>query len=1181
MRQFLTFVLSILLSIAAFAQTSTVAVEEASKADVAKEAKKILKKYGTYEFAVNTMDRDEWLVFSQWEGYDEDRVIQIIQERKAEYQAVREQRKQARMAAASECDCWVEPDDTYTQVTTNDWVESGGAGPDVDSFLGPIALNGWSFNLYGELFNSFYINSKGTVSFGNGYIDWTPEEFPDATYDQIAGYWADFDFRATGELWYKVTPEAVFVNFIDVGYFNNHADKRNTFQIVFTPEDSEYLADENNVQLCYLEMQWAHGDVGGSGGCCGPNPGNVGADRASSTGANIQYGRFNSLDFEYNGPYGDDDANQDGVYWLNNKQFNFSTVGFQQNNVPPLSTADFGCDTITLCQNDTLELDLQFLAPETDQTVTIDFSVDGFEDGLYVTNIIENSSATFLGGYVGGPDNLGLNTITITATDDGVPAASTSVDIVVEVIDVELPVLTVEGEPSICAGASTLFTASPGFDSYIWSTGCSGPTCEISQGGQVLVEASIEEGCSAQEIITVEQTPFILPPINIDPNPICSDGTATVTVLEDYVDYEWEADYNGGGGEILENNGQSIVAETGTYRLEVEQENGCFGQRIFIIDSFDAFIPEDTWSGAYCDGLEPVVFDGGFSSPDEGAFNIWLESSNPEGWGGSFINVYIDGELSNTLTLTTTFAIESVPIEAGETITVEYISSGSGDEFNDLQFFNCSSQNSVDPEPPFTNGEIVFDAPAGCSADPAFGSWSIISGPAGATFSNLDQFDTEFTPGDYGLYEICFTEETCEIEYCYTLEYTEAPAIALNESDVLLCGDESVTVTATVEDIGGTATIDWPTPGEDDVLSNSYSFSEPTEINDEVVITNGCGSASAPLEITAQFEPQAPVIEDEILCDGGTVTLDPIDNDTDDLIYTWTFDGAVLGEDGDELEASETGTYCINISNECFPEGVEDCAQLSIAGNINPFGDAWADCDGDGVAIVEAAVPGNGWTIIWPDGSEGTTYETSTQGEVCAEITDPGNCATETYCTNVFIGEAPVVNPSPNELITLCPEIENTFSLGATDGIAYTWSINCAGETIVLDGDDDLNLASSQLSQDCWGQVLTLNADVANPCGSASASFEVTIDPCAITIPNIFTPDGNPPNESFSIEGLDVYSDVQLYVYNRWGNLVYESQDYQNGDWKGEDAADGTYWYVLLLPNGIEEKGSVTISRLQ
>ena len=120
---------------------------------------------------------------------------------------------------------------------------------------------------------------------------------------------------------------------------------------------------------------------------------------------------------------------------------------------------------------------------------------------------------------------------------------------------------------------------------------------------------------------------------------------------------------------------------------------------------------------------------------------------------------------------------------------------------------------------------------------------------------------------------------------------------------------------------------------------------------------------------------------------------------------------------------------------------------------------------------------------------------------------------------------------------------------------------------------------SSQLSQDCWGQTLSLNGTATNPCGSASASFEVIIDPCEITIPNVFTPNGDADNVTFSIEGLDVYKDVQLSIFNRWGNLIYESADYQSGDWRGQDQADGTYWYVLVLPNGRDYNGTVTLLR--
>jgi gliding motility-associated-like protein len=82
-------------------------------------------------------------------------------------------------------------------------------------------------------------------------------------------------------------------------------------------------------------------------------------------------------------------------------------------------------------------------------------------------------------------------------------------------------------------------------------------------------------------------------------------------------------------------------------------------------------------------------------------------------------------------------------------------------------------------------------------------------------------------------------------------------------------------------------------------------------------------------------------------------------------------------------------------------------------------------------------------------------------------------------------------------------------------------------------------------------------------------------------IPNVFTPyTGDDDNIAFEIEGLENYDDVLLRVFDRWGNLVYEDFDYSNDDmWYGAGSADGTYWFTLLLPNGIEHKGTVTIFR--
>jgi gliding motility-associated-like protein len=68
-----------------------------------------------------------------------------------------------------------------------------------------------------------------------------------------------------------------------------------------------------------------------------------------------------------------------------------------------------------------------------------------------------------------------------------------------------------------------------------------------------------------------------------------------------------------------------------------------------------------------------------------------------------------------------------------------------------------------------------------------------------------------------------------------------------------------------------------------------------------------------------------------------------------------------------------------------------------------------------------------------------------------------------------------------------------------------------------------------------------------------------------------FSPNGDLTNETFKITGLNDYPDHHLYVYNRWGSLVYEATNYQS-DWEGtykdKKLPDGTYFYLLDKGNG-------------
>lgn len=67
-----------------------------------------------------------------------------------------------------------------------------------------------------------------------------------------------------------------------------------------------------------------------------------------------------------------------------------------------------------------------------------------------------------------------------------------------------------------------------------------------------------------------------------------------------------------------------------------------------------------------------------------------------------------------------------------------------------------------------------------------------------------------------------------------------------------------------------------------------------------------------------------------------------------------------------------------------------------------------------------------------------------------------------------------------------------------------------------------------------------------------------------ITIPNVFTPNGDGVNDNFVIPGLENYKANQLSVMNRWGATVYDKKGYKN-EWNGEGLNEGTYFYLLKV----------------
>ena len=74
-------------------------------------------------------------------------------------------------------------------------------------------------------------------------------------------------------------------------------------------------------------------------------------------------------------------------------------------------------------------------------------------------------------------------------------------------------------------------------------------------------------------------------------------------------------------------------------------------------------------------------------------------------------------------------------------------------------------------------------------------------------------------------------------------------------------------------------------------------------------------------------------------------------------------------------------------------------------------------------------------------------------------------------------------------------------------------------------------------------------------------------------------------NDFWVVPGIEAFPKSELFIYNRWGDLVYESIPYENkwqgesnkGTARGKKMGDGTYYYVLKTNDGDPLKGTIEL----
>ncbi|MCX6297396.1 MAG: gliding motility-associated C-terminal domain-containing protein [Bacteroidetes bacterium] len=366
----------------------------------------------------------------------------------------------------------------------------------------------------------------------------------------------------------------------------------------------------------------------------------------------------------------------------------------------------------------------------------------------------------------------------------------------------------------------------------------------------------------------------------------------------------------------------------------------------------------------------------------------------------------------------------------------------------------------------------------------------------------------------------------------FTYLWTGPGSYSSNSEDIsgLIIGTYSLTVT----DTNGC------------VLDTSYSLTEPIVLSSGITTTP---STCAAMNGTANLSIA-----------GGT------------LPYSTLWSNGTSLED---LYGITGGTYTVVIidANGCTLNDTATIGQISLMAINSTVNNVLCFGNTDGSIQLEVTNGTQPFTYSWSNGETTSNLTNISAGTYIVTVGDAFGCSvidtfTVTQSTQLILAfNSNLYYGGFN--ISSYQGTDGNIDLSVSGGFSpysFIWSNNSNTE-------DQLNLPAG-----VYSVVVTDSA------GCSSIGNITLTEPSFLELPTGFSPNGDGKNDLFVIHGIEVFSNNELEIFNRWGNSVNHFTGYNN-TWDGRSNSGellpaGTY-FVILQINGSEKvfKGYVDLRR--
>ncbi len=441
-------------------------------------------------------------------------------------------------------------------------------------------------------------------------------------------------------------------------------------------------------------------------------------------------------------------------------------------------------------------------------------------------------------------------------------------------------------------------------------------------------------------------------------------------------------------------------------------------------------------------------------------------------------------------------------------------------------------------------------------------------------------------PGTYTITLTITSSLTCNgadsVQHSITI--TEPDSLTLD--DIVVCGPPNNVLTMPSDQ----GFFSWA-PNENLSDPEEYStFYNGTESQDFVITQNnfGCITTYYLHVDVLQFEN---LTTDTVLCEPAEITLTANYSPADALIVwsdsnNWGFNTQLNDDSTDvdiTVQAINSDIYYVQIvSGSC---SIEQPVYIELADDQTTLQPDFTVCADEQITIAvenpsplfdyswspeEPILAGQNTSTILADISANTLF-------TVVATSDEGCTASDSVLVSISSLNTASITASANP--TIIASGENALLNVQPGGYSYSWTPS-----------ETLNNASIQNPLASPTQTTVYTVTVSDSQCSAVDTVEVRVlnfvcGPPSIFVPNTFTPNADGKNEKLYVRSLNL-SKVHLAIYNRWGQVVFETFN-QNEGWDGTfkemkvDPDVFVYYLEATCEGGEEyfEKGNITVIR--